>query len=141
HLRRVHRKPVGQGAPLRDAQWHPSRPGRESRARSSTRLKLDSYLTGRMDEANLFIAAITMIFAACQPAAVRETPPGPATGGASVEWPYYGSDAGGQRFSPLVQINRDNVSQLKVAWVYHTGDISDGGKDRSKSGFENTPIV
>jgi len=60
---------------------------------------------------------------------------------ANVEWPYYGGDAGAQRFSPLLHINRDNVSQLKVAWVYHTGDISNGGKDISKSGFENTPIV
>ncbi|HLI81865.1 MAG TPA: pyrroloquinoline quinone-dependent dehydrogenase [Candidatus Binataceae bacterium] len=59
----------------------------------------------------------------------------------NVEWPYYGGDAGAQRFSPLVHINRKNASQLKVAWVYHTGDISNGGKDISKSGFENTPIV
>jgi quinoprotein glucose dehydrogenase len=89
----------------------------------------------------IFFIVIAMTFAACQPAAVRETPPAPATGGANVEWPYYGADAGGERFSPLLQINRDNVSQLKVAWVYHTGDVSNGGKDRSKSGFENTPIV
>ncbi len=58
-----------------------------------------------------------------------------------VEWPYYGSDVGAQRFSPTVQINRDNVSNLRVAWTYHTGDISDGAKGRSKTGFENTPIV
>jgi quinoprotein glucose dehydrogenase len=59
----------------------------------------------------------------------------------SVEWPYYGNDQGGQRYSPLDQINRGNVSQLKVAWVYHTGDISNGNLGPSKSGFENTPIV
>src|SRR5260370_22288129 len=29
-------------------------------------------------------------------------------------WPYYGHDAGGMRYSPLTQINRDNVSTLKV---------------------------
>jgi quinoprotein glucose dehydrogenase len=59
----------------------------------------------------------------------------------SVEWPYYGNDPGGQRFSPLDQVNRGDVSQLKVAWVYHTGDISNGNPGPSKSGFENTPIV
>ena len=58
-----------------------------------------------------------------------------------VDWPYYGGDAGAQRYSPLLQISPDNVTRLKVAWVYHTGDISNGGKDVSKSGFENTPIV
>ena len=35
------------------------------------------------------------------------------------EWPTYGHDAGGMRFSPLTQITPANVSQLKVAWVYH----------------------
>jgi quinoprotein glucose dehydrogenase len=38
---------------------------------------------------------------------------------ASTEWPTYGHDSGGQRFSPLTQITPANVSQLQVAWVYH----------------------
>ena len=38
---------------------------------------------------------------------------------ASNEWPTYGHDAGGQRFSPLTQITPANVSRLEVAWVYH----------------------
>jgi quinoprotein glucose dehydrogenase len=35
------------------------------------------------------------------------------------EWPTYGHDSGGMRFSPLTQITPANVSQLSVAWVYH----------------------
>ena len=35
------------------------------------------------------------------------------------EWPTYGHDSGGMRFSPLTQINTSNVSNLAVAWVYH----------------------
>src|ERR1700740_3315810 len=57
------------------------------------------------------------------------------------EWQYYGHDAGGMRYSPLTQINRDNVAQLKVAWTFHTGDISDGHGDRKRSGFESTPLL
>jgi len=38
---------------------------------------------------------------------------------ASKEWPTYGHDPGGMRFSPLAQVTPANVSQLKVAWVYH----------------------
>ncbi len=57
------------------------------------------------------------------------------------DWPYYGNDAGGMRYSTLAQINRDNVSKLKVAWIYHTGDVSDGSRDRKRSGFEATPIL
>jgi quinoprotein glucose dehydrogenase len=56
-------------------------------------------------------------------------------------WPYYGHDAGGMRYSPLAQINRDNVASLKVAWTFHTGDLSEGGGHRKRSGFETTPLL
>jgi len=45
---------------------------------------------------------------------------------AQADWPNYCNDPGGMRYSSLSQINRDNVARLKVAWVFHTGDISDG---------------
>jgi quinoprotein glucose dehydrogenase len=57
------------------------------------------------------------------------------------EWPNYGNDPGGMRYSLLSQINRENVSTLKVAWTFHTGDVSDGSRDRKRSGFEATPIL
>ena len=37
----------------------------------------------------------------------------------SKEWPTYGHDPGGMRFSPVAEITPDNVARLKVAWVYH----------------------
>jgi quinoprotein glucose dehydrogenase len=61
--------------------------------------------------------------------------------GTEADWPYYGHDAGGMRFSPLAQINQNTVARLKVAWVFHTGDISRGENDRQKSSFESTPIM
>ena len=45
------------------------------------------------------------------------------------------------RYSPLTKINRNNVSSLKIAWVFHTGDISDGRGNRKRSGFETTPLM
>jgi quinoprotein glucose dehydrogenase len=57
------------------------------------------------------------------------------------EWPFYGYDAGGTRYSPLIQITRDNVSKLAVAWTFHTGDIADGKNGDPRSGFETTPLV
>jgi quinoprotein glucose dehydrogenase len=57
-----------------------------------------------------------------------------------VEWTAYGNDPGGMRYSSLNQINRDNLSKLKVAWVYHTCDVSDGTQYPRKSEFESTPI-
>jgi quinoprotein glucose dehydrogenase len=57
------------------------------------------------------------------------------------EWPFYGGDAGGSKYSPLKQINRQNVTQLKVAWTYHTCEISDGSTLPVRTAFECTPLV
>lgn len=35
------------------------------------------------------------------------------------DWPTYGHDAGGDRFSPLTQITPANVAKLQPAWTYH----------------------
>lgn len=57
------------------------------------------------------------------------------------EWGAYGRDPGGTRYSPLKQIDRSNVTKLKVAWTFHTGDIYDGKDDKNeRSGFETTPL-
>ena len=62
-------------------------------------------------------------------------------GESGADWPYYGHDAGGMRYSPLKQINRENVAKLKVAWTFHAGDISDGSGGKKRSGLETTPIL
>ena len=62
-------------------------------------------------------------------------------GSSTDDWPYYGHDAGGMRYSPLTQINRENVATLKVAWTFHVGDISDGSAGKKRSGLETTPIL
>src|SRR5580698_5288341 len=59
----------------------------------------------------------------------------------SQQWPATSGDAGGSRYSPLKSINRTNVTRLTVAWIYHTGDISDGHTYASRSAFEATPLV
>ena len=38
------------------------------------------------------------------------------------DWPAYGRDPGGMRYSTMTQINRSNVSRLARAWTYHTGE-------------------
>jgi len=63
------------------------------------------------------------------------------TGGPIADWPVYDRDHGGTRYSPLDQINRENVSLLEVAWEYHTGDFSDGSDGRQKTSFQATPIL
>jgi membrane-bound PQQ-dependent dehydrogenase (glucose/quinate/shikimate family) len=60
---------------------------------------------------------------------------------AETDWPAYGNDPGGMRFSPLRQIDAANVAKLRVAWIFHTRDISDGSQGRRRSGLETTPIL
>src|SRR5690349_21621080 len=64
-----------------------------------------------------------------------------AKGDDTSDWPSYGRDAGGSRYSPLSQINRDDVKDLKVAWTYRTGDVADGSRTAETSQFEATPIM
>jgi quinoprotein glucose dehydrogenase len=42
------------------------------------------------------------------------------------DWPNYGRDAGGQRFSPLTQITPANVGTLDVAWSVDLGTTGAG---------------
>ena len=57
------------------------------------------------------------------------------------DWPVYGGDDGGSRFSRLSQINRQNVTTLKTAWTYRTGDLDSGGRSPMVNGFAVTPIL
>src|SRR5580704_11392445 len=62
-----------------------------------------------------------------------------AAADSSGDWPVYGHDPGGQRFSPLTAINRENVRTLKIAWTYRTGDGYQP-KDGRPTAFEATPL-
>src|SRR5690606_12567219 len=53
------------------------------------------------------------------PAANGATPAG-QTG---ADWPHFGGDQGGQRYSPLDQITLANVGNLAVAWEVDVGRI------------------
>jgi quinoprotein glucose dehydrogenase len=57
------------------------------------------------------------------------------------DWPAYGNDPGGMRYSPLRQMDAANVGKLRVAWTFQTKDVSDGSNGLKRSGFETTPIL
>lgn len=85
-----------------------------------------------------------LLLAGC---AARQTPDAPDAS----EWPAYGGDAGGSRYSAADQIRPANVDSLAVAWTFSTGDVShDPGKQvQGQCGschtgdvkFETTPIL
>src|SRR4029079_5821673 len=49
-------------------------------------------------------------------------------GSSGVDWPSYGGGPTQTRYSPLTQINTENVASLKVAWTYDTGDAFKGSE-------------
>jgi quinoprotein glucose dehydrogenase len=54
----------------------------------------------------------------------------------ATEWPVYGGDPGGTRYSPLTQVDRSNVAMLTTAWTFRTGEKEPGARS-----FEATPIL
>src|SRR5262245_5843410 len=87
-------------------------------------------------------AALTAVLATAAAGQMRMQPASQAVPAASDEWPTYGHDPGGMRFSPLTQISAANVAQLKVAWTYHMRPQPEPGREPSSlSGSETTPIV
>jgi len=55
------------------------------------------------------------------------------------EWHHYGRTLFGQRYSPLDQIDRQNVANLRVAWQYQTGDVK-LPEDVSETTYQVTPL-
>ena len=53
------------------------------------------------------------------------------------EWRAYGGDEGSTRYSPLDQINRDNIKNMRVAWVWKSDSLLPNAQPRS----ETTPIM
>jgi quinoprotein glucose dehydrogenase len=61
------------------------------------------------------------------------------------EWPVYGGDAGGLKYSPLTSIDKSNVSRLTVAWTWKTGEQAvtpEGATVPARPGqFQVTPLA
>ena len=58
-----------------------------------------------------------------------------------VDWPFFGGDQAGSKYSALTQINRDNVGKLKVAWQWHTGESALAEYKTTPGVFEVTPLM
>jgi len=59
------------------------------------------------------------------------------------DWPAYGHDPSGQRYSPLTQINSRNVGKLKLAWQYGNdpGGVDLNPATRALTATEAVPIM
>ena len=59
------------------------------------------------------------------------------TGATNGEWPHWGGDSGNTKYSPLDQINRDNVKTLRIAWRWKSENYG----PRPQNHMEGTPLM
>lgn len=60
---------------------------------------------------------------------------------AEVEWPFYGGDQGGAKYSKLADVNAKNVSLLHEAWSWKTGETELPQYESHPGMFEVTPLM
>lgn len=76
---------------------------------------------------HLSAACVSFLLVSC-----AQAPTSHSVNNQSTDWPAYGLNLEGQRFSQLHQIDRKNIAQLQLAWQAETG---------IKATFQATPIV
>ncbi|BBI50062.1 hypothetical protein HORIV_24830 [Vreelandella olivaria] len=55
-------------------------------------------------------------------------------------WDSFHGQLNAQKYSPLDQINADNVGELEKVWEVHTGDVADGSGDLPATVWSATPV-
>lgn len=57
----------------------------------------------------------------------------------SEDWHQYGRTPFGQRYSPLMEITKENIGTLQLAWTYRTGDMR-RSTDVPETTYQVTPL-
>lgn len=55
-------------------------------------------------------------------------------------WDSFHGQLNAQKYSPLDQINAENVAELEKVWEVHTGDVSDGSGELPATVWSATPV-
>ncbi|SDN19340.1 pyrroloquinoline quinone-dependent dehydrogenase [Vreelandella arcis] len=55
-------------------------------------------------------------------------------------WDSFHGQLNAQKYSPLDQINADNVGELEKVWEVHTGDVADGSGELPATVWSATPV-
>ena len=57
------------------------------------------------------------------------------------DWPVYGGDPGGRKYSPLTAITPANVATLRQAWEWKAGEQPNQALGTFPGAFQNTPLM
>jgi quinoprotein glucose dehydrogenase len=81
-------------------------------------------------------AVVAAIAVCLSPAAAQKNDQG-----RQVEWPYYGADQGGIKYSALTDIGPENISRLKIAWQWQHFDVPLEQYGTTPGQFEAVPLM
>jgi glucose dehydrogenase len=81
---------------------------------------------------NCITAALVALLAAMSAALSCAQEASPAAPAKFTDWPRYGGTLENNHYSALVQINRENVGRLQMAWQFDTGE---------EGGLQTSPII
>ncbi len=79
----------------------------------------------------------TVVCAAVCTALVWASPSLGQYGAVDGEWRFYGADGGHTQYTPLDQIDAENVNELRIAWRWQ----AENSDPRPFFNFESTPIM
>src|SRR5438552_13934477 len=57
------------------------------------------------------------------------------------DWPFYGGDQAGTKFSPLTDVNPSNVGRLAVAWEWAVRETALAEFGTRPGVFQTTPLM
>jgi len=82
----------------------------------------------------ILLAPLLLLMGSCRREAPIET---------GKDWPMYGGNSAGNRYSPLNQVNAGNVKNLKVVWMYNAAEPADTSnhKEPDVKAIQCQPIV
>jgi quinoprotein glucose dehydrogenase len=58
-----------------------------------------------------------------------------------IEWPFYGGDQAGTKYSAAADINRETVGRLDVAWTWKPDEKALADYRTQPGAFQNTPLM
>src|SRR5687768_15519366 len=88
----------------------------------SPRPRLRAARAGGQARAAVAFAAFVCLVGSAAPTGAAPPP--------TASWEVVGGDAGGSRYSPLADIGRSNVAQLREAWRFRHGDVRVAAADQ-----------
>jgi len=89
-------------------------------------VSIKTYLLARSFTGKVLSSFLIVLFFSCK---AKDKP--------YTTWSVYRGDKESTGYSALDQINKNNLDQLEVAWIYHTGDAREG----NRSNIECNPII